>query len=479
MLTLCGPASAIVARLAAVVASSLVLPAQAADLPKVRIEYAGDLVGVFGGAVVIDAVGATRHGGDLRAFDARDGHPLGGATELASALGSHPPYRWLRAVGDVLMGETPSTDGGMTFFEPRAKAVRFKVGSAAMAYLRTYPPVASRLLAVASQPQDGAVILGVADSRGECGVAIEAREVRSGKVRWRWSPPGPCWAVDLAMGGDRVFVHTGPSVQALSLAAGKSLWRSPSHCGDSTCFAELATDGQDVGLTIGGHTLTIFAASTGAVTRDVAVDLPQAGRLVVRDRRACLAATSRTRAPETTVSCVGTDGQHRWTQKLAGGLVDLNLDGGTLYVGGGGAVRAFDAASGQTRWTFGGDRVAMARLEDGVRVVLGTDGAGALILPAGVAPEPPRDVTLTGAVIVRPSFDGAATPPARTIAVQATGTSVQPGNDGRYQVALRLNGGRLKIVACGCKVCSTPAYVTLDERTTYRKDLSFDDHCRD
>jgi len=377
------------------------------------------------------------------------------------------------------MGQTPGTDGGITFFEPRADAVRFKVGAAAMAYARVFPPVASRILAAVSQPRGETVVLGVVDPRGQCGVAIEARNARSGKLRWRWSPSPPCWAVDVATRGDGVYVHTGPSVQALSLSEGRSLWRSPSPCGDFTCFAELSTDGRDVGLTVGGHSLTIFAAGTGAVTREVAVDLPQAGRLVLGDGRACLASMSRARAAETTVLCVGTDGRNRWTQKLAGELGDLDLEGGTLYLAAGGAVRAFDAASGQTRWTFGADRVALARLADGVRVVLGTDGTGALILPAGVPFQSPRNVTVTGAVIVRPAFDGAAPPPRRAIAVQVAGNSVQPGDDGRYRAAVSVNGGRLKIVACGCKVCADPAYITLDERTTYSQDLAFDDHCRD
>ena len=77
--------------------------------------------------------------------------------------------------------------------------------------------------------------------------------------------------------------------------------------------------------------------------RQIPLDLLEPGRFALRDCRACIASTSRALAPETTVLCVGADGQHLWTQKLAGALTSLELDSDTLYVAAGGGVRALDA----------------------------------------------------------------------------------------------------------------------------------------
>jgi hypothetical protein len=253
----------------------------------------------------------------------------------------------------------------------------------------------------------------------------------------------------------------------------------PSGCSDAPeCLASLAADDRHVGLAIGHKTLTIFAASTGAVSGQVPCDMFYPA-VTVEDGHACVGGTSLGRAAETTVTCVSADGRRSWTEKIAGALRNLELGGDTLYVAAGGGVRAVDAASGDVRWLFGGDRVSLARLADSVRVVLGTDGVGALVLAEGAAPEPPRDLTVTGVVSVRPDYPGAAAPPARGVTVQIAGASVHPDIGGRYRAVLRFSGGRLTIVACGCRTCTAPASIAVDERSTYEKDLAFNDSCRD
>ena len=233
-----------------------------------------------------------------------------------------------------------------------------------------------------------------------------------------------------------------------------------------------------MGLAIGHKTLTIFAASTGAVIGQVPCDAFYPA-LTVQNGHACLGATSLD-AAETTVMCVGADGRRSWTQKVAGPLTNLALGGETLYVAAGGGVRAYNAISGDTRWLFGGDCVALAHLTDGVRVVLGIDGVGALVLAEGAAPEPPRDLTVTGVVSVRPDYPGAAPPPARAVTIRIAGTSVHPDVSGRYRAVLKLSGGRIAITACGCKTCTAPAFIAVDERSTYeQKDLAFNYSCRD
>ena len=112
-----------------------------------------------------------------------------------------------------------------------------------------------------------------------------------------------------------------------------------------------------------------------------------------------------------------------------------------------------------------------------MHVVLGTDGAGASIIAGGVMPEAERQMTVKGVVKVRSESN--APPPLHAVTVQVVGTAVRPGSGGRYEVALKLNGGRLKLVACGCKTCSAPAYVSVDERSSYHQDLVFQDECLD
>ena len=229
-------------------------------------------------------------------------------------------------------------------------------------------------------------------------------------------------------------------------------------------------------LAIGRKTVTIFAANTGAVISQVPNDVFQP-RLTVQNGHACVGGTSLGRVAETTVTCVKADGGRSWTEKIAGPLRNLELGGETLYVAAGSSVRAYDAASGDIRWLFGGDRVALARLTDGVRVVLGTDGMGALVLAEGAAPEPPRVLTVTGVVSVRPDYPGALPPPARGVTIQIAGTSVHPDIGGRYRSVLKLGGGRIAIIACGCRTCTSPAYIAVDERSIYEKDLAFNDSC--
>jgi outer membrane protein assembly factor BamB len=459
---------------------SLLLPSAqlaAAVAPRIEIAHRGDLVGVAGGAAIIDTATATARGRDIQAFDLRDGHPLAASSRLARAFGTRPPFGGMRALGDFLVGTTPNSDGGVTIFDLRANTVRFRVGAAALAYT---PMVAPRLVIAVGRQQEGTIVLGVTARRGPCGVAIEAREVHRGRVRWRWSPPEACRAVAVAVDGDRVFVHSGSSLHALSLSTGTPLWRVASPClGAPTCFADVAAHGREVALAVGTRSLTIVAAETGAVIRQLPLDAPEPGQLALEDHRACIGSTSRARAAETTLFCVGLDGQHPWTQKLAGFLAGMELDNDTLYVAAGGGVHAIDASSGALRWRFGADRVALARLDDGVRVVVGTDDTGALVLPVGQLPGQPRELTVAGTVTVQSPPAIKSPPLIGAVALQVAGTSVRLTNDGHYQVALRLNGGRLKFVACGCKACSNPDYLAVDARTTYRKDITFEDTCID
>ena len=157
----------------------------AADQPRARILYPGDLIGVVGDAVVIDAATATKRGRDLQIFDARDGRSLSGSSQLARVFGTRPPFGSLRAVGRVLLGTTPDREGSVTVFDPRANIIRFRVPAAARAYTRTFPPVAPRLLAAVGERHKDTLMIGVAERRGPCAVAIEARDVRGGRVLWR------------------------------------------------------------------------------------------------------------------------------------------------------------------------------------------------------------------------------------------------------------------------------------------------------
>ena len=447
--------------------------------PPNRIAYAGDLIGVAGDVVVLGGTGDLLRGRDIQGFAARDGRPLRRSARLARAFLAQPPRRLL-TLGNWLLGETPRSDGGVTFFDLRADAIRLQLSAQALAHRRSFPPVALGLPAAVGREQDGTVVVVVvASSRSRCAVTIEAREIKSGSVRWRWSPPGPCWAVTAATGGGRVFIHAGPSIHAVSLATGKSLWQMPSGCSDAPeCLTALATDGRHVGLAIGHKTLTIFAANTGAVMSQVPCDVFNPA-VTVADGRACVGGTSLGLAAETTVTCVNANGRHSWTAKVAGALRNLELEGETLYVAAGGGVRAYDAASGGIRWLFGGDRVALAHLADGFRVVLGTDGMGALVLAEGAAPGAPRELTVTGVVSVSPDYAGAAPPPRRALTIQVAGTSVHPDSGGRYRAVLKLSGGRLAIIACGCRICTAPSYIAVDERSTYEKDLAFNDSCSD
>jgi outer membrane protein assembly factor BamB len=378
-----------------------------------------------------------------------------------------------------LLGETPGSEGGVTFFDPRAN-VRLSISASSLSYTRRFPPPAARRLAAVGQAPDTLVVVGVSAAKGECAVAVEARPLNRARARWRWPLPGPCWAIAIATDRERVFVHAGPSVHALALATGKEIWRVPSPCAADSCIAELAADEREIALAVGGKALTVYSAESGAVIRQLAIDdLGEPRALRLRDQRACLASSSRRRLPDTTVMCVGLDGQHRWTQTVGGDLNGLELEHDVVYVAAGGTIRALAAVSGENRWTFGGDRVSLARLSDGVRVVLGTDGAGALILPEGAPPEPMRELTVAGVVKVTSPPQLAAPPLITAVAFQVAGTTVPLARDGSYRVRVRLNGGRVKLVACGCKECSGAEYIALDDRTTYQKDVTFQDTCID
>jgi outer membrane protein assembly factor BamB len=452
-----------------------------AERPLWRIAYPGTLLGVAGSAVVFDGYKKATRRGELVAFDAATGRKR---ATLEAWRAQVPRGDYLGApflIGPLIGGTLYPSYSGIALVDPATDRVRLRSRPGEAEYEAFLPGRTHGPMAIAGRAANGALvaILGASIDRDEGRFELRAVDLRSGQRLWRWAPKNDGGGLFVAVAGGRAISFSPGWLQAFDLATGQALWRQPSSiCDGEICNGlsdfMIAADDEHVAMKVGKR-LAVHAASTGEPGWSGEIPRQLSKVLLVSSGQICTEG-------EVGITCLDVRGRVLWRLPLAGTEPPrLEFGGGNLYVADMGVVRAVDRATGELRWAFGGDRLALAPEPDAsgtpATVIIGEDGEGAVAYTADRPPGPARDITVTGRLTVHAY--ATRPPPPEFLRVYVAGSFVHPGADGRYEVRVRLSGGRIAISAAGCSGKVGPIHLRLDQRSTYQKDLVLDDYCGD